>query len=260
MNYTHVDESVLKSIREVIDDVPVCEKCGGDADECGCDAIDEDDEIELKEPSGEKEDIIINPEIDPFSAAKQQKVDEWTKAAKLKEAPQHFWVGAREFADRNAANHYAKSIGGVVTPKANPDHKGFKAVEKKPLSKAEKDAKWNERMPWPSDYRMGRGSSSPISAFANSFEPKGTPLSEGIDADAHFKKYADEYADVKYFSTAQWAAALGKKDRSHGYKGMYAYKTKKGKWYHELVRTNGELDTDTKWALTPLQVQKLGLH
>jgi hypothetical protein len=260
MNLMQVDEAVLKSIREVIDNVPVCEVCGGDADTCGCAEVNEDYEEELSEPSGEKEDIIINPDIDLFSAAKQQKVDEWTNAAKLKEAPQHVWVGAREFADKNAANHYAKSIGGIVTPQPNPDHKGFKAVEKKPLSKAEKDAKWNERMPWPSDYNKGRGSRSPISAFSNSYQPKGNALSEGIDADEHFKKYGDEYADYKYFSTSQWAAALGKKDRAHGYKGMYAYKTKKGKWYHELVRNNGELDTDTKWALTPLQVQKLGLH
>lgn len=82
MNLTQVDEAVLKSIREVIDNTPVCEHCGGDADECGCAEFAEDEDQTLSEPSGDKEEIVINPELDMFSASSQQKVDEWSRAAK----------------------------------------------------------------------------------------------------------------------------------------------------------------------------------
>lgn len=74
-----VDEAMASTIREILDTTPTCPQCGGDADDCGCALVDEEDEEGEKEPSGDKEDIVINPEID-VNVAKQRKIDEWAKA------------------------------------------------------------------------------------------------------------------------------------------------------------------------------------
>lgn len=81
MKITQIEEAFLKSIREVIDATPVCEKCGYDADDCGCAMIEDEEIPPIKDLSGDKEEIIINPEISMFSSARQHTMDEWTKAA-----------------------------------------------------------------------------------------------------------------------------------------------------------------------------------
>jgi len=82
IKHTDVGEQVFQSIREIFENIPVCEVCGGDGEECGCSEVEEDDDAAIKEPSGDKEEIVINPEVDPYSRERSAKVDEWTKAAK----------------------------------------------------------------------------------------------------------------------------------------------------------------------------------
>lgn len=81
-----VDAAMANTIREILDNAPVCPQCGNDADDCGCASAMEEPE---KEPSGDTEEIIINPEID-VNTAKQRKVDEWSNAAKNPLPKAHF--------------------------------------------------------------------------------------------------------------------------------------------------------------------------
>lgn len=82
-----LDEALARQINEILTNEPVCEQCGGDADDCGCASMTEEKE-----------------EIDESSS---------------------FFVGRREFSDKEDADAYAKHIGGTVTPTSNPTHKGF---------------------------------------------------------------------------------------------------------------------------------------